>query len=414
MNGYMRLLVVAISLTVHSCIFSYSLGVENLSDSFLCSLSAHQDKGFRVGLIANQTSCDQLGARTVDVLLKRGVRVLYLLAPEHGFNGKTPAGLPVAHCVDRKTGIPIVSMYGAGGDTTITGKQINKNILNQIDVLFFDLQDSGMRHYTYISTMLCALESAALCNKKIVILDRPNPLGAIMEGPLVDADLKSFISIAPIPLRHGMTNGELARYFNQHMLKKAADLHVVPMRFYNREPMHKLSHQLSPNIPSIQSCYGYSFLGIMGEIEPFDVGVGSSMAFQSLLLPETSLFPAYEWSKVRSLLAKYGIHSRYYSYYNQRKRKAYSGLELSMHDIGRTSSFSVLLELLHFFKKLNVSLTFSKAFNKAMGTPLVQNLCKGNCQPFTMRSKVNTQLEQFYKQAQSSFLYDTKPRMHKV
>ena len=105
--------------------------------------------------------------------------------------------------------------------------------------------------------MLCALEGAAQSKKKIVILDRPNPLGGLMEGPLVEPELKSFISIAPIPLRHGMTIGELARYFNTYVLKQSADLHVVPMRYYNRKPMTTLLHQLSPNIPSIQACYGY-------------------------------------------------------------------------------------------------------------------------------------------------------------
>ena len=116
----------------------------------------------------------------------------------------------------------------------IAGKQIDPTILQQLDALIYDIQDSGMRHYTYISTMLCALEASAEHNKPLYILDRPNFLGLNMEGPLVEPELKSFISIASIPLRHGMTVGELARYFNTHILKKKAPLQVVAMKQYSR------------------------------------------------------------------------------------------------------------------------------------------------------------------------------------
>src|SRR5207249_6044556 len=143
----------------------------------------------------------------------------------------------------------------------------------ELDCLVFDIQDSGMRHYTYISTLLNTMKIAAEYKKPYIVLDRPNPLGGMMQGPLVQPDLISFISIAPIPLRHGMTIGELAHYFNGHILEKSAILHVIPMHDYNR--MNGFAgtflHQLSPNLLSLQSCYGYSFLGLLGEVEPFDV-----------------------------------------------------------------------------------------------------------------------------------------------
>ncbi|MES2181763.1 MAG: exo-beta-N-acetylmuramidase NamZ domain-containing protein, partial [Pseudomonadota bacterium] len=133
----------------------------------------------------------------------------------------------------------------------------------------FDIQDSGMRHYTYISTLYHAMKVAAQYNKQMVIFDRPNPLGARMEGPVVTQQLKSFISIAQVPLRHGMTVGELAWYFNKYELEKPAELHVVRMHGYDRRArfvaQNELAQPLSPGLRTEQACYGYSFLGLLGE-----------------------------------------------------------------------------------------------------------------------------------------------------
>ena len=414
MNKYILLLLFSILVSLSKENLCYVLGVENLSDSFLNSLSRNSDKSYRVAVIANQTSCDQRGNRTVDILLQNGLRVLYILAPEHGFDGKVAAGKSVGCMVDQRTGIPIESMYGSGGDASVSGKHINKNILKQIDVIFFDLQDSGMRHYTYISTLLCALEGAAKNNKKIVILDRPNPLGGYMEGPLVDAPFKSFISIASIPLRHGMTIGELAYYFNKYVLDKHAELYIVKLRSYNRQPMITLTKPLSPNITSIQSCYGYSFLGLLGEVEPFEVGVGTQFAFQTLLLPDMGLFPAYEWAKLKAMLMKYGIHTHPYSYFNAKKRKPYNGLQINGFDMNQLTSFAVLLEILQFFKQLHVPFVYSKTFDKALGTDMIRALCNGTSTRWALKQKVNEGLEHFYTRAKNILLYEPHPKINKL
>ena len=195
-----------------------------------------------------------------------------IFAPEHGFDGKSHAAQEIKDGRDVKTKIPVMSLYGKG-----TGKKVDPEMIKNIDAFFFDIQDSGMRHYTYISTLFTILKAAEEEKKKVIVFDRPNPLGKAMEGPLVESSLISFISIASIPLRHGMTLGELAEYFNQHVLEKQAALTVVPMKNYDRTVgIEHLHAPLSPNIASKESCHGYSFLGLLGEVKPFDVGVGTA------------------------------------------------------------------------------------------------------------------------------------------
>ena len=151
----------------------------------------------------------------------------------------------VEDSVHTNTNIPIVSLYGHG-----TGKKIVAHKINDLDVLIFDMQDSGMRHFTYISTLLHAMRAASQHNKHFVVCDRPNPLGLAMEGPLVDDGLKSFISIAAIPVRHGMTVGELATFFNTHELKTPLNLSVIKMSNYNRRvwPFKGIQTPLSPGL----------------------------------------------------------------------------------------------------------------------------------------------------------------------
>ncbi len=363
----------------------------------------------RIGLITNQTGCDQSGRRTVDILRDHGLRILYILAPEHGFDGKVPAGKPVANGVDRKTGIPIVSVYGRGGDYSIVGKRLDPAIVKQLDALVYDIQDAGMRHYTYISTMLCALEASAEFNKPLIILDRPNLLGAHMEGPLVDPGLNSFISMVSIPLRHGMTAGELALYFNKYILQKPAPIHIVPMKEYTRTNVSPFLAKLSPNIPSQQASYGYSFLGMLGEVAPFDVGIGTQWAFQMILLPDSLRIPPFEWHKLAALLKKYNIQS----HPDMLSRKAHtaSGLRLQFPDNAQFASFELLVDVLDFFKQRGVSFSFSRIFDKAAGTTKLREWC-GNVSDYSQLADLTKMgLEQFYAKAKPILLYEPNPQI---
>ncbi len=378
--------------------FSFKLGVENIPDEFFAQFAP--TKMVRLGIITNQTGCDTKGRPTYDLLQKYGT-VTAIFSPEHGFDGTCLAGKEV---FDAKHGIiQIRSLYGNG-----TGKKIDPRYLKEIDVLVFDMQDSGMRHYTYISTLFYMLQSAAENNKPIIILDRPNPLGAVAEGPLVEPQLHSFISIAPIPLRHGMTIGEIARYFNIYLLKEKASLFVIPMEDYNRQSMNKLITKLSPNLTSIQSCYGYSFLGLLGEIEPFDVGVGTPLAFQCIT---TEKKYKINWEPLKAVLQKHGISATDYKYYNKRKNQQLYGLSIDIHDIDAFCGFKVLVELINFFKKSEIKLTTKHSFCKAVGTHEVEEFMNGRLSLEQLQRSINTQLQTFYKHMRPALIYHKLPRL---
>lgn len=390
----------------------FRLGIENIPASLCTRLGFSDKKACRIGLITNQTGKNQLGSRNVDFLRQNGFKVTRIFAPEHGFDGTIKAGMPVKDSVDKKTGIPITSLYGSGNIKDNAGKSIHAAKLENIDVLMFDIQDSGMRHYTYISTLFNALKAAAEHNKKIVVLDRPNPLGAVMEGPLVEPKLQSFISIAPIPLRHGMTIGELAQYFNNHILEKKASLMVVPMHDYQRTTEQSCIVQapLSPNIRFMQACYGYSFLGLLGEIEPFDIGVNTPVAFQCIGLPKGKVSGSH-WFSLQTILRSKGVHSSLYLYDQPRKKQSYVGLRLYVADINKVSSMDVLLTVINFFKKNKIHFNLSPVFNKAAGTRKLKAYIKGKVSYASIKQKINEQLVHFFETSRESFLYEPLPRI---
>lgn len=394
------------------CIFSknkisdFKLGVENISDALLIKMSSDTTKkNTIVGLITNQTGVDQKNKRTIDILLEKGIAVKYIFAPEHGLNG-TLAERDVHDSIDKKTNIPIISLYGNG-----SGKMILPEHMNAIDVLIFDIQDSGMRHYTYISTLLNTMKIAAEHQKPFVVFDRPNPLGSSMQGPLVESDLLSFISIASIPLRHGMTIGELAHYFNLYVLEKPISLQVVPMQEYERERgfMGHFIHPLSPNLLTLQSCYGYSLLGILGEVSPFDIGIGTPMAFRCITLPISMNISQDVWKRLQAQLKLFNVKSVSYRHTNPKNNRKSKGLRLEFSDISHLRSFELLITILEFFKQEKIPLSFSNAFNKAVGTAKVQEVLSETISRDIFLNDIKTELENFHKKAQFCFLYQPQP-----
>ena len=179
--------------------------------------------GKSVALVVNQTS--MVGStHLVDILLSKGIHIKTVFAPEHGFRGKADAGAHVSDSKDAKTGLPIVSLYGKN-------KKPSKEQLENIDVVVFDIQDVGARFYTYISTMHYVMEACAENDKKVLVLDRPNPNGHYVDGPVLDVKFQSFVGMHPIPIVHGMTVGELAQMINAEAWLKdglRCDLQVVP------------------------------------------------------------------------------------------------------------------------------------------------------------------------------------------
>lgn len=384
----------------------FKLGIENTHDAIWQRLKSTKDRSIAVALVTNHTSRDKLGRRSVDILLQRGIKIKKLLVPEHGFDGVAHAEKDVHDSIDEKTKIPIISLYGNG-----SGKKINSRIIKDVDAIIFDVQDSGMRHYTYISTLLTVLEAGSEFNKQIIVLDRPNPLGGCMEGPIVE-NSHSFISCAPIPLRHGMTMGELARYFNSFVLNKKAKLNIVPMENYKRSSGLNMQYtQLSPNLPTKESCYGYSMLGLLGEVRPCDIGIGTNHTMECITLPKSAGLTDAQWYELNTQLKKYGINTMHTTYYSSRKKEYCHGLKLLFPNINKTASFQALLTILSYFHKAQVPLKFSKYFDVAIGTHKVQEYIKGNLSIAQLQNHINAKLEQFNKQIQGLLLYQPAPKI---
>ncbi|UFU01667.1 DUF1343 domain-containing protein [Ruania suaedae] len=250
------------------------LGVEVLLDD----LSELEDQ--RVGIITNPTGVTSDLTHTVDALIageaSGGYEVTALYGPEHGVRGGVPAGAYVESYVDERTGLPVYSLYGPT-------RKPSPEMLADVDVLVFDIQDIGARFYTYIWTMYYAMEAAAENDLQFVVLDRPNPLGGRMDGPVLEyPELSSFVGLREIPLQHGMTVGELAQYFNGELLEAPADLRVVEMSGYQPDEIvadWDLPWVLpSPNIPTRETALVYPGTGLIESINVSE-GRGTTKPF---------------------------------------------------------------------------------------------------------------------------------------
>lgn len=222
-------------------------------------------KGKKIGLITNQTGVDRNGRHVADLLKQApGVKLVALFGPEHGIRGRAEAGAIIDSQTDSATGLPVHSLYAATRKPT-------PEMLQGIDALVFDIQDVGARFYTYISTMALALQAAAEANIEFHVLDRPNPLGDGVEGPLLAPQHRSFVGIHPIALRHGMTTGELARMFvgekwiypqqeGERTDRSWSKLHIVPVKGWQRQVLSELDINWiapSPNMPSLATALVY-------------------------------------------------------------------------------------------------------------------------------------------------------------
>lgn len=209
-------------------------------------------KGKRVGMVVNPTS--MIGDQTsVDSLLKRGVQIVKIFGPEHGFRGNASAGVSVADDVDIKTGIKAISLYGKHAIPT-------KEDLADVDIMIFDIQDVGVRFYTYINTLQHVMEACAANNKELMILDRPNPNGFYIDGPILDPQFKSGIGLKPIPIVHGLTVAEYAQMLNGEGWldnKLQCKLKIIKVANYTHDTPYELPVKPSPNLNTEQSILLY-------------------------------------------------------------------------------------------------------------------------------------------------------------
>jgi len=258
-------------------------------------------KNRQIGLVINQSSV--IGnTHLVDTLCALDNCVARIFAPEHGFRGQAEAGETIQDGQDVRTGVPIISLYGRK-------KKPTPDDLAGVDMMIFDIQDVGARFYTYISTLFYVMEACAENNIPLIVLDRPNPNGFYVDGPVLDTRLESFVGVAPLPIVHGCTVGELARLFKGEGWINRPDqlqLQVIPCMNYTHQSVYELPVKPSPNLPNMRSVLLYPSL-CMFEGTVMSIGRGTNSPFQVIGHPD---FPIDSFSFVPrpNAAAKYPVH----------------------------------------------------------------------------------------------------------
>jgi len=254
-------------------LFTFSVNAQNIvlgaeqNDIYLPLL-----KNKKVGVVGNQSSMI-VNTHLVDSLLSSGINIVNVFSPEHGFRGTADAGAIIEDGIDSKTGLPIISLYG-------DNKKPRKEQLKGIDILVFDIQDVGVRFYTYISTLHYVMEAAAENNITVIVLDRPNPNGHYIDGPILDTAFQSFVGMHTIPVVHGMTIGEYAKMINgENWIATKCELIVIEMENYTRNTHYDLPIKPSPNLPNARAVNLYPSLCLF-EGTTISIGRGTNYPFQ--------------------------------------------------------------------------------------------------------------------------------------
>jgi len=351
--------------------------------------------GKRVGIVANQTSVifknDKSYTHLVDSLLALNVDVKKVFSPEHGFRGNVDAGEHVEDGIDKKTGLPLVSLYG-------NSKKTGPKDLADIDILIFDIQDVGVRFYTYISTLHYIMESCAENNIPLIVLDRPNPNGNYVDGPTLEKEHQSFLGMHTIPLVHGMTIGEYAKMINgEKWLPNGNQCHVtiIPCDNYTHDTPYSLSIRPSPNLPNDQSIKLYPSLGLF-EGTNVNAGRGTEFQFQRygapFLNPETMTFT-------------YTPQSNFGAKYPKHKDKLCYGEDLS------TAEVSDEMTLKWIIKAYENSTDKSKffltdGFTKHAGTTTLQKQIEAGMSESNIKATWQKDLENFKKTRAKYLIYN--------
>lgn len=304
-----------------------------------------QLQGKRVGLVVNQTSRVG-GTHLVDTLLAQGVQVTTIFAPEHGFRGDADAGATIRNQTDTRTGLPVLSLYGANKKPTAAQ-------LANLEVVVFDIQDVGTRFYTYISTLHYVMEACAANGKPLLVLDRPNPNGWYVDGPVRETGLTSFVGLDPLPIVHGLTVGELAGMINgEKWLPGGAQcpLTVVPVQGYTHSTRYALPVRPSPNLPNDRAIALYPSLCLF-EGTDVSVGRGTDTPFQLLGSPTQPAARPYQFTPRPTAGAAKPMH----------EGKVCYGQNLTKPRAGEKPGFT-LTYLLDYYRQSSAKSTFFNAF----------------------------------------------------
>jgi len=377
-------------------------------------------KKAKIGLICNHASLNSDLIPTGDLLIKKfKLNIIKILAPEHGIKGIAEAGEQVDSFIDDRYGIPVFSLYDltkASGlydsrsldesmrifDVLKDGKTANQEILTGIDTIIFDLQDVGTRIYTYASTLLYLMESSIKSGIKIIILDRPNPInGKDIEGPLLKyPDFSSFIGVAPIPIRHSMTIGELARFFNGELLKNSVDLEIILMNGWKREMyfedtgLHWINP--SPNLPTPKSVYVYPGQ-VMFEGTNISEGRGTTLPFEILGAPWINGYKIVDILNNLNIDGVKFIETYFSPHFSKYRGKLCSGLRIEITDKIIYKPFKTTLYIIsELFSLYPNRLKFhSSYFDHVCGTTSIRESIMNGIQPEEICKNFNPDLERF-------------------
>ena len=314
-------------------------------------------KGLNIAIVANLTSTinsSNSSIHLIDSLLKLNIKIKKVFSPEHGFRGIADAGEKVEDGIDIKTGLPIISLHGIN-------KKPTKEQMKDVDVFIFDIQDVGARFYTYISTLHYVMEAVAENNKKLIILDRPNPNGHYIDGPVLENKFKSFVGMHPVPIVHGMTIGEFGIMINNESWLKnkiKCNLKVVPIKNYNRNIIYELPIKPSPNLPNKKSINLYPSLCLF-EQTTISIGRGTNKQFQIIGNPN--------WDNTNfKFIPKSMYGAKYPKYLNE----VCNGIDLRKNSLLNEINLDWLINAYN--KSKNKSVFFKSGFNKLAGNEKLQ------------------------------------------
>jgi len=378
------------------------LGIDVLEQNGFSGL-----QGKRVGLITNQTSVNRRGTATRVVLQKAPqVNLVALFTPEHGLDGKEKAAAHIATRRDPVTGLIAHSLYGPTRKPTA-------QMLSNVDILLFDLQDIGARSYTYISTMILAMEACGQYGKEFMVLDRPNPVGGIrVQGPPMEQRLISFVGQIPVPYLHGMTAGELAKMSNARgWSKNQCRLSVVPMKGWNRQMAWSDTRlrwvPTSPNIPNADSPFYYAATGIFGSLTGGDIGIGTSGPF------EYAGGPKIDAREFTAAMQRFNTPGVSFLPYNSARKPGHAGVKIRIDT--DTSADLVALNLIiidEINKRIgrpdlfdNTSASAKNIFYKVYGSTSIETQLKRGVSPGSIIAGWKSYNDAFRQKRQPYLLY---------
>ena len=337
-------------------------------------------KGKRIAIVANQTSVIYDGKKTthlIDTLVSLELNIKKVFAPEHGFRGNVDAGESIEDELDVKTKLPIISLYGKN-------KKPTKSQLRGINLVLFDIQDVGARFYTYISTLHYVMEACAELNIPLILLDRPNPNGHYIDGPVLENDHKSFVGMHPVPVVYGMTIGEYGQMINgEEWLKDGikSPLTVIKLKNYTHDSEYRLPIKPSPNLPNEKSINLYPSLCFF-EGTNVSVGRGTDMQFQIYGSPFLNKKSKFTFTAVPNEGSKYPKHTHAISYGEDlRKVNKLSNINLSW--------------LIKAYKQNRTKSFFNSFFTKLAGTKSLQTQLEKEVSESVIRASWRKGLDKF-------------------